>query len=47
MPVTISVSHDGRERPLPEVADPVREVSGLLRAYAHASGCDRLDQAPE
>jgi hypothetical protein len=37
MPVTISVSHGGREQPLPEVADPVREVSGLLRAYAHAS----------
>ena len=37
MPVTISVSHGGREQPLPEVADPVREVSGLLCAYAHAS----------
>ena len=37
MPVTISVSHGGREQPLPDVADPVREVSGLLRAYADAS----------
>src|SRR5262245_18206502 len=37
MPVTISVSHGGREQPLPEVADPVREFSGLLRSYAHAS----------
>jgi len=36
-PAMISVRISGRELELPAVAGPVREVGGLLRAYADAS----------
>jgi hypothetical protein len=36
-PARISVNHGGRKQVLPGAADPVREVSRLLRAYTDAS----------
>ena len=36
-PVTISVMHCSREQVFPEIADPVRDVGQLMRAYASAS----------
>jgi hypothetical protein len=36
-PARTSVNHGGRKQVLPGVADPVREVSRLLRAYTDAS----------